>query len=96
MRRSTRQFYPLHQQIKLHVLVVLLEAVEILDEAEAVKMAVVEVAATTTGHPVKSIRGQTRMHQGVIIGLSYQPQNHIAVLLHIKLTCMLIQELCIT
>jgi hypothetical protein len=49
------------------LLVVLLEAVEILDEAEAVKMAVVEVAATTTGHPVKSIRGQTRMHQGVII-----------------------------
>jgi hypothetical protein len=60
MRRSTRPFYSLHQQIKLHVvalLVVLLEAVKILDEAEAVKMAVVEAATTTTtDHPVKSAR----------------------------------------
>jgi hypothetical protein len=108
MRRSTKQSNSLHQQIKLHVvdlLVVLLEEVATLDGAEAVAMAVVEATTTTIDHLVKYAREQTMMHQGVIIGLISHTSLKIMLLLqqefkllHTKLiqTDMLIQEVHIT
>jgi hypothetical protein len=44
-------------------------------------MAVVEVMATTTGHPIKFASGQTMIHQGVIIGLISHTSLKIVLLL---------------